>query len=33
VNEVLDYKKDPNSYVYMKVLEGLVEKKLALEML
>jgi flagellar motor component MotA len=33
VNEVLDYKKDPNSYVYMKVLEGLVEGKLALEML
>ena len=31
--EVLDYKKDPRSYVRAKVLEGLIEGRLALEML
>lgn len=31
--EVLDYKADPKSYVYVKVMESLVESKLALEML
>ncbi|ADY02123.1 PaREP1 family protein [Vulcanisaeta moutnovskia 768-28] len=29
----LDYRKDPRTYVYAKVLDGLVEAKLALEML
>jgi len=33
VYEVLDYKKDPRSYVRAKVLEGLIEGRLALEML
>ncbi|ACP36579.1 PaREP1 family protein [Sulfolobus islandicus Y.G.57.14] len=31
--EVLDYKADPRSYVYVKVMETLTEGKLALEML
>ncbi|ACP56380.1 PaREP1 family protein [Saccharolobus islandicus] len=31
--EVLDYKADPRSYVYIKVMETLTEGKLALEML
>ncbi|BDB98781.1 PaREP1 family protein [Saccharolobus caldissimus] len=31
--EVLDYKADPKSYVYVKVMESLMETKLALEML
>ncbi|MDT7862567.1 MAG: PaREP1 family protein [Saccharolobus sp.] len=31
--EVLDYKADPKSYIYVKVMESLVESKLALEML
>lgn len=31
--EILDYKIDPKSYVYVKVMEGLMESKLALEML
>ncbi len=29
----LDYKRDPVAYVYAKVLDGLVEARLALEML
>ncbi len=31
--EILDYKADPKSYVYVKVMESLMEAKLALEML
>ncbi len=31
--EVLDYKKDPRSYVHAKAMEGLIEGMLALEML
>ncbi|BDC18945.1 PaREP1 family protein [Acidianus sp. HS-5] len=31
--EILDYKADPKSYIYVKVMEGLMESKLALEML
>lgn len=31
--EILDYKTDPKSYIYVKVMEGLMESKLALEML
>ncbi|MEJ2771714.1 PaREP1 family protein [Stygiolobus sp. CP8521M] len=31
--EVLDYKENPKSYIHMKVMESLVESRLALEML
>lgn len=33
MHEVLDYKKDLKNYVYAKILEGLIEAKLSIEML